>query len=187
MQPIDNKYSKTAIYLHWLIALLMIINVVLGWTADLLPESSIRFAIDTHKSIGISVLGLVLLRLLWRFSHQPPPLPQSFHGWELHLAKLGHISLYVLMLAIPISGWLHDSAWKDASTHPMQLFYTMSWPRIGFIQRVEPALKERLHDTFGAIHEWFGIVLIVLFILHVAAVMKHSWLDKKPIIERMLP
>lgn len=187
MQAIDNKYSKTAIYLHWLIALLMIINVVLGWTAELLPESSIRFAIDTHKSIGISVLSLVLLRLLWRLSHQPPPLPQSFHRWELNLAKLGHVGLYVLMLAIPISGWLHDSAWKDAVTHPMQLFYTVPWPRIGYIERLEPALKERLHDIFGAIHEWFGIVLVALFVLHVVAVLKHSWLDKKPIIERMLP
>lgn len=187
MQAIDNKYSKTAIYLHWIIAILMIVNVILGWTAELLPEANIRFAIDTHKSIGISVLGLVLMRLLWRFSHQPPPLPQSFQGWELKLAKLGHIGLYVLMLAIPITGWLHDSAWKDAASHPMQLFYTISWPRIAYIEHLQPAFKEVLHAAFGAVHEWLGLLLVALFILHIAAVFKHSWLDKQPVIDRMLP
>ena len=187
MQALALKYSKIAIYLHWIIAVLLIVNVILGWTAELLPEANIRFAIDTHKSIGISVLGLVLLRLLWRFSHQPPPLPQSFKKWELTLAKLGHIGLYMVMLAIPISGWMHDSAWKDAATHPMQLFYIVPWPRMSFIQNLEPAFKENLHDIFGAVHEWLGLILVALFMLHIAAVIKHSLLDKKPIIDRMLP
>lgn len=187
MQESAQKYSKIAIYLHWIIAILLIFNVILGWIAELLPEANIRFAIDTHKSIGISVLGLVILRVLWRFSHQPPPLPQSFKSWELTLAKLGHIGLYAMMLSIPISGWMHDSAWKDAPTHPMQLFYAIPWPRISFIQNVEPTFKENLHDVFGAVHEWLGYILVALFVLHIAAVIKHSWLDKKPIIGRILP
>lgn len=187
MQEVDNKYSKTAIYLHWIIAILMIFNVILGWSAELLPEANIRFAIDTHKSIGISVLGLVLMRVLWRFSHQPPPLPHSFQSWESTLAKLGHSALYLLMLALPISGWLHDSAWKDAATHPMQLFYIIPWPRISTIEHLAPAFKEELHSIFGAVHEWLGWVLVALFILHIAAVLKHSLLDKQPVIHRMLP
>ncbi len=183
----EGKYSKVAIYLHWIIAFLMIINVVLGWSADSMPEASIRFAVDTHKSIGISVLGLVLLRLLWRFSHQPPALPKSLHHWEITLAHLGHIGLYILMLAIPISGWLHDSAWKDAATHPMQLFYSVPWPRIGLIEHMEPVSKEVLHTVFGSVHEWLGIALVILFFLHIAAVIKHSWIDHKSVLNRMLP
>ena len=185
-KPIQ-KYSSVAIYLHWAIAILILINLTLGWIAELLPEANIRFAIDTHKSIGISVLGLVILRVLWRFSHQPPALPSSFKKWELTLAKLGHIGLYAMMLAIPVSGWMHDSAWKDAATHPMQLFYMVPWPRIGLIQNLEPTFKESLHDIFGTLHQWLGFILIALFLLHIAAVIKHSWFDNKPIIGRMLP
>ena len=187
IKNIDNKYSKIAIYLHWIIALLIIINIILGWSAELVPESSIRLAIDTHKSIGISVLGLVLLRILWRLSHQPPPLPNTFHKWELKLAKLGHHGLYAMMLLIPVSGWMHDSAWKDAATHPMSIFYIVPWPRISYIQNLEAGLKEKLHDVFGAFHQWFSIFLVMLFVLHIAAIIKHSYIDKKPIIGRMLP
>lgn len=86
----ENKYSKTAIYLHWIIAVLMIVNVSLGWIADSLPDAWIRLTIDTHKSIGISVLCLVLMRVLWRIGHKPPALPDSFKVWEKKLSHLGH-------------------------------------------------------------------------------------------------
>jgi cytochrome b561 len=184
---VDNKYSKTAIFLHWIIAFLLIVNFALGWLADFLPEDWIRFSINTHKSIGISILGLVLMRILWRLSHQPPAIPNSFKAWERALSHAVHVLLYGLMLLIPISGWMHDSAWKDAATHPMQLFYTIPWPRIAYIQNLEPALKERLHDIFGAVHEWMSIALALLFVLHIAGVVKHHWLDKNSVLPRMLP
>lgn len=77
-----GRYTRTAMWLHWLIALLIIINVTLALSADALPEGWVRPVIDTHKSIGITVLGLVLLRLLWRIAHRPPPLPPSYPRWK---------------------------------------------------------------------------------------------------------
>lgn len=184
---IPARYTTTAITLHWGIAVLIAVNVAIGLSADYLPDDSVRFAIDTHKSIGITVLGLALMRLLWRLSHRPPPLPPDYPRWEKVVAHGAHALLYVLILALPLSGWMHDSAWKDAASHPMRLFGVVPWPRIGWITDVEPGLKESLHDRFGALHAWFGYVLYGAFALHVAGALKHQWLDRKPELQRMLP
>ena len=117
------RYTGVAIVLHWTIAVLIAINLFLVWTVDKWPASWTRPFIDTHKSIGITVLGLVLLRLLWRASHPPPPLPDGYPRWERQAAHIAHIGLYLLILGIPLSGWLHDSAWKDGPTHPDKLFW----------------------------------------------------------------
>lgn len=181
------RYTRTAIALHWIVALLMIVNVVLALAAEALPDEQVRFAIDTHKSIGITVLGLGLLRLLWRLSHPPPPLPTGYPRWERVGAHVAHAVLYLLVFALPLSGWLHDSAWKDAATHPMQLFGLVPWPRIGWVMSLPPALKEQLHGLFGALHFWFGYILYAFFALHVAGALKHQWLDREPELQRMLP
>lgn len=159
------RYTRTAIALHWLIALLIIGNVVLALSADSLPDDWVRPVINTHKSIGITVLGLALMRILWRVSHKPPPLPREFPSWEKVAAHVAHFVLYFLMIALPLSGWLHDSAWKDAATHPMRLFDLFPWPRIGYVMNLEPALKETLHDRFGALHTWLGYALYALLSL----------------------
>jgi cytochrome b561 len=95
--------------------------------------------------------------------------------------------LYGLMFALPLSGWLHDSAWKDAATHPMRLFGLAPWPRIPAIATLEPALKESLHTLFGQMHTWFGYALYALFLLHVLGALKHQWYDREPELQRMLP
>lgn len=181
------RYTRTAMVLHWLIALLIICNVVLGLTAESFPDSWVRPVVDTHKSIGITVLGLVLLRILWRVSHRPPPLPKAFPKWEHMAAHIAHFVLYLLMIGLPLSGWLHDSAWKGAATHPMHLFGLIPWPRIGFVMNLDPALKESLHDRFGALHAWLGYALYALLAMHVGGALKHQWIDKKSVISRMVP
>jgi cytochrome b561 len=170
---------------HWLVALLISANILLIWIVDFLPDERQRLAIDTHKSLGITVLGLAVLRLLWRFAHTPPALPGSYARWERRASKVAHLLLYALIFLMPLSGWLHDSAWKDAATHPMQLFGLVPWPRIGLIMNLEPNLKEMLHDAFGALHEWAGFTLYTLFALHVAGALKHQWRDKHKELQRM--
>ena len=182
-----SRYTRTAMMLHWIIAILMICNVALGLSADSLPDDWVRPAIDTHKSIGITVLGLVLLRILWRVSHRPPPLPAEFPSWERTGAHVAHFLLYLLMIGLPLSGWLHDSAWKDAATHPMRLFNLFPWPRIGYVMNLDPALKETLHNRFGALHTWLGYALYALFALHVGGALKHEWIDRKSVLKRMIP
>ncbi len=179
------RYTRAAVVLHWLIAVLIVANVTLGLSAEFLPDSWVRPVIDTHKSTGITVLGLVLLRILWRIGHPPPPLPVAYPRWERIGAHLAHAALYALMLALPLSGWLHDSAWKEAATHPMRLFGLVGWPRIGFIEGIEPVRKESLHDLFGAVHVALGYVLYALLALHIGGTLKHQLVDREPELQRM--
>ncbi len=181
-----NRYTRVAITLHWLVAVLMLGNIALVWLVDLMPEERVRLVIDTHKSIGITVLGLVLLRILWRIGHRPPAWAQgALTPVESRVSHAVHGLLYVLMLALPLSGWMHDSAWKDAATHPMFLFGQLPWPRIGWIMGLAPEARERLHSLFGEAHEAFAWCLYILFALHVAGALKHQWLDKQPTLQRM--
>lgn len=179
------RYTRTAVVLHWLIAVLILANVTLGLSADSVSDEWARPVIDTHKSIGITVLGLVLMRILWRGTHPAPALPADYPRWERWFAHGAHFLLYAVILALPISGWMHDSAWKDADTHPMSLFGLVPWPRIGWIEAIAPASKERLHDVFGNIHTAFGYALYVLVALHIAGALKHQWLDRHKELQRM--
>lgn len=180
-----RRYTGTAIALHWIIAALMTANVVMILTADFLPDDWVRPVINTHKSIGITVLGLALLRILWRWSHPVPPLPADFPRRERRASHAAHILLYGAMLLLPITGWMHDSAWKDAATHPMQLFGLFEWPRIGWILHLDPERKELLHTLFGNWHTWLGYGLYALFALHVLGALKHQWFDRHKVLPRM--
>ena len=179
------RYTRIAVILHWLIAALIAVNVALALSVDYLPDESVRAVIDTHKSTGITVLGLVLLRIVWRNVHPPPPLPAGYARWERIGAHAAHGVLYALMLLLPLSGWMHDSAWKDAATHPMALFGLLPWPRIGVIEAIEPVTKESLHTLFGIVHTGFGYLLYALLVLHIGGALKHQWLDRKPALQRM--
>jgi cytochrome b561 len=181
------RYTAVAMLLHWTIAVLIGINLVLVWFADKWPAGWVRPAIDTHKSIGITVLGLAIMRLLWRWANPAPPLPADYPKWERHAAHAAHIALYLLIFAIPLSGWLHDSAWKDGPTHPMKLFWLVPWPRIPQIAHLPPVPKEHFHDALFAVHKYLAYVLYALFTLHVVGALKHQWIDKEPELQRMLP
>jgi cytochrome b561 len=182
-----TRYTRMAIALHWLIALAVITNVVLALTWPYLADDNVRPVIDTHKSIGVTVLGLAIMRLLWRSSHRPPPLPSGYAKWEVRASKVTHALLYVLIFAMPLTGWIMDSAWKDAATHPMAWFGLFQWPRIGFIMQLDPAVREPLHSIFGAMHIWLSYLLYVLFALHVAGALKHQLIDGERELQRMLP
>ena len=181
------RYTRTAAILHWLVALLIVANVGLGVWANYAPDEWVRPIIDSHKSIGITVLGLALLRLLWRLAHPAPALPEHYARWEKVTAHGVHVLLYVAIFALPISGWLHDSAWKGAATHPLTLFGVVPWFRLGFIEGLDPAVKEPLHALFGAVHVWFGYLLYGLLALHLAGALKHQWIDGEPEVQRISP
>ena len=182
-----GRYTGTAMALHWLVALLVIGNLVLVWTIGSLPDPMVRPAIDLHKSIGITVLGLALMRVLWRLSHPPPPLPAAYPRRERLLAHAAHLALYALILGLPLSGWIHDSAFKDAAAHPLRLFGLVPWPRIGPIMALDPATKAAVHATWFRIHGLLAYGLYVLLALHLLGVLKHHLLDRDPVLQRMLP
>jgi cytochrome b561 len=179
------RYTRVAAILHWLVAALIVANVILGLTAEAFPDGWVRPAIDLHKSIGLTALGLVLLRILWRVSHAPPPMPRSYGRLERAGAHAAHFLLYVLILALPISGWLHDSAFKDAAAHPLRLFWLIPWFRIGAIANLDPPTKEAAHSQLFALHVWLGYALYALVALHVLGALKHQFIDGEAELTRM--
>ena len=185
--PQVARYTRTAMALHWIVAALLVVNVTLGLIVDLIPESSVRTSIDLHKSIGITVLGLVLLRILWRLAHRPPAMPATYAPWERLSAHAAHIGLYLLILAIPVSGWMHDSAFKDAPQHPLRLFWLVPFPRISWIEHTEPVEKEQLHSLFYSFHAYAAYALYALVALHVVGALKHQFWDRESELQRMMP
>lgn len=182
----SNRYTYTAMVLHWMVALLIVGNVALVWVIDWLPDGAVRPAIDVHKSTGLTVLGLVLLRVLWRLGHRPPPLPASYPVLERRGAHAAHLVLYGLMLGLPLSGWLHDSAFKDAAAHPLTIF-GLPWFRIGALASLDPVAKEQAHALWYSVHSWLGWGLYALLALHILGALKHQFVDKHGEFGRMLP
>ena len=115
-----KKYTGIAIALHWIIAAAIIINAALPWIWEVAGDDNVRPLINAHKSIGITVLGLAIMRLLWRLTHRPPALPSGYKPWEVKASHAAHWALYAIIFAMPLTGWIMDSAWKDAASHPMQ-------------------------------------------------------------------
>ena len=183
-----QRYTRTAMALHWIVALLIVANVALAWAwPNLLADAQVRPAIDLHKSIGITILGLAILRILWRFGHRPPPFPNGYAGWEKTSAHVVHWGLYAILFAMPLTGWIMDSAYEKAATTPMYLYGLIQWPRIGFIVALDPATKKAVHDGFGAAHSLIAYAVYALFVLHVAGALKHQWADSVKELQRMWP
>ena len=181
---LPDKYTKPAVILHWLIAIGIIFN--LGMMLIVGDDDRNRAFYDLHKSVGLVVLGFALMRLLWRFSHKPPALPTTYKPWESKLSHAAHFALYGLMIAMPLSGWLHDSAWKDAASHPLTIFGVIPWFRLLPFTTMDLASKEHWHGIFGF---WHAIiltyVLYAVLLAHIAGALKHQFLDKEKELQRM--
>ena len=186
MTALVRRYTKTAIALHWLIAAMILTNLLIVWTVDVLPEDRVRAAINLHKSIGLTVLGLVIVRFLWRQTHTPPPLPAEYPTIEKRGAHAVHLIFYAVMFALPLTGWMHDSAFKGAAEHPLTIF-GLPWFRIGAIASLPQPQKEHWHDVFFSWHAAAAYALYALFVLHIGGALKHQFIDKKPELQRMSP
>ncbi len=182
-----RRYNRTAMILHWLVAALLLVNVVYGLEAANADDAHVRPLIDMHKSIGLTLLGLVALRILWRLGHKPPPMPSRYPALERKGAHFAHLLLYAVMLLLPLTGYIHDSAWKLAASHPIELYGLVPFPRIGFVEHLAAGPKEQVHSLFGAAHVWLGYALYALFALHIAGVLKHHAIDHESELSRMLP
>jgi cytochrome b561 len=172
------RYTLPAIVLHWLIGLLIIGAFALGITMVDIPgitPTKLKY-FSWHKWIGITVLGLACLRLLWRLGNKAPTYPASMAGWQQRAAHGLHGLLYVLMFAIPASGYFYSLA---AGVPVVYLGIVPMPALIGPDPELKPLLK--------AVHYWLNMTLLTLFVLHVAAALKHQFIDRDGVLKRMLP
>ena len=181
-----ERYTRIAIVFHWVIAAFVVANIALAWTFKIWDDRPWTQSVtNTHKTIGITVLGLALMRLLWRIAHRPPPLSPAIPRWQAVAARTGHAALYFLIIAMPLSGWIYDSAWEYAADVPIDFFGLFEMPRIAWVADMPAGPKKEVDELFHHVHEWLSYLLYVLLAAHLAGALKHQYFDRIPTLERM--
>lgn len=177
-----SRYDAVAMTLHWLIAFAIISLLVIGKImVDLPKDDPDKFLFyQSHKSMGLLVLVLSVLRILWRLTHTMPALPANMKRWEQLAAKAGHGLLYFMMIAIPLTGWAIVST--STSGIPTMWFGLFEVPNLPGLPVGGDA-----HEQAEEMHELLGNLTILLLIVHVAAALKHQFWDRDDVLKRMLP
>jgi cytochrome b561 len=171
------RYSGLAQTFHWVIAALIVVQFTLAWSAEDLPNGLHKLALlARHKSFGMTILMLAVLRLLWRLTHPAPPLPPGMTRFERIVARATHVAFYVLLFAMPLTGWMMSSA-KNYSVSWFGLF---TWPNLIGKSETAFALLRDTHDTLSD-------VLFAVAILHILAALKHHFWNRDDVLVRMLP
>lgn len=172
------RYTGTAIALHWLIALLLLGQFAFGLMLEDIPRGTPErgYYVNLHKSSGIVIGLLILLRLGWRLAHRPPPLPESTPRWQRRAAGFSHAALYACMLALPLSGYLAS----NFSRHGVKFFNLVRWAPWG------PDDKT-LYALFNGAHHLAALLLALLVAVHVLAAAKHLLVDRDGLLLRMWP
>lgn len=196
MSSSTTRYTKTAVVLHWLIGLAIIAMFAIGFYMHDLPKDAPKaiaydlfdlgiytwqlaeevsprtFYFNLHKSVGVTLLALILIRVYWRLTHQPPAFLSSIKAWEVKLANVVHNLMYVLMVIMPLSGMIMATYSK----------YGIVWFGIPFIEGLD---HPDLRDFFKEVHEVTGIILLLLIVLHIAGALKHKIIDRDDTMKRM--
>jgi len=181
----EQRYGDIAVILHWLIAFFIIGLLAIGkYMVGLEENDPFRFVLtQSHKSFGIVVLLLSVIRLLWRFTHRPPPEPPSLPDWQKRAAGGAHVALYLLMFILPITGWIMVSA--SPLNLDTVLFNVIPWPHLPPFAQLPN--KAEIAEAFHHYHEWAGMALILILLAHTGAALKHHFIDKDTILIRMSP
>jgi cytochrome b561 len=176
MLPQPDRYTRTAMALHWLLALMIFGSLAMGLYMTSLPLSPMRLKLyNWHKWAGMVILTLSAARLLWRLSHRPPadvPMP----AWQQRAAHATHWAMYALFFAIPLAGW----AYSSAAGFPIVLFGVLPLP-----DWVSP--DREFAELIKPIHKWLAYTLGALVAMHVGAALKHHVVDRDGLLARMLP
>lgn len=171
----DERYSRVAIAFHWAIAAFALFNLFVGLIHDYVPRS--WGLIPIHKSVGVTILVLTLGRLGWRLLHRPPALPAALPGWEKAFAHTVHWAFYVLLIALPLSGWAFLS--NPARPRPVSWFGLFDLPLLPVDSGIAHLAREA--------HEWLGWVMLALVVIHIAAALRHQFVLRDTVLARMLP
>ena len=182
ISPDAVRYDPVAVFLHWTMGILIIVMLFVGLTMEDYPMSYRFTAFNLHKATGITLLGLSLLRLVWRFMNPPPPLPSGMSWWERVASYISHWALYAVIIIMPLSGWLMTSA---SAKYPIMFFGLGEAPFIPM--PADAALTKAIGSLSHETHEWLGYGAIFLIVVHFAAALKHHIVNKDFVLLRMLP
>jgi cytochrome b561 len=192
-----SRYSLVAIVLHWAIALAIVWMIGLGWwmsdaIKDPAQASAAFKAYQLHKSTGLTIMVLSVLRLVWRVTHAFPPLPAHMPGWEKAAARFTHVLLYAIMLVMPLTGWLYVSAgWNSAMNIPFAAptiwFGQFEWPHLPGLADASDATRGTVAGAAMAVHSTLAWGAVALIVLHAAAALKHHLIDRDGVLASMLP
>jgi cytochrome b561 len=171
-----RRYTHTAIALHWLLAMALFGTFALGVYMHELPMSPQRLKLYSwHKWAGITILLLSFVRLAWRLTHRPPadlPMP----GWQRTAAHAAHHALYVLFFAVPLAGW----AYSSAAGFPVVWFGVVPLPDFVPVNRDWAEVLKDLHEALAS-------AMAAIVLVHIAAALKHHWVDRDGLLRRMSP
>ncbi len=170
-------YTKTAKALHWLMAILLFGLLALGFYMHDLPLSPDKLKLYSwHKWAGVTAFLLLVIRLFWRLTHRPPALPDSMPKTMQFAAHAGHLLLYGLMIAIPLTGWLMSSA------KGFQTVYFGLLPIPDLLEK-----NKEIGDLLALVHKSLNLLFVAVLAGHIGAALKHHFIDKDDILTRMLP
>lgn len=191
----DTRYTAAAIVLHWAIALAIISNLALAqWMQAALDDAARQAAavaaFQVHKSIGLTVLALSLARLGLRWIIPPPAMPAGMSTWQRRAAQGTHVLFYLLMIGIPLSGWvLVSTQWRDGSplVVPTLWFGVVEVPHLFGLDAAADARRSAVYGGAVSAHTLLARLAFVLLLLHVGAALKHQWIDRDGLLTRMAP
>jgi cytochrome b561 len=172
-----DSWGAAAKAFHWGMAALILAQLALGLAAASWRLSPTKLELFVwHKSLGMLVLALLVLRVLWRLANSSPALPAALPAWERAAARTSHAALYLLMAALPLTGWVVSSA----SGIPFRIFWLIPLPSIA------PA-DEALAQAFGRVHGALALSLVAVLALHIGAALRHHFVRRNEVLTRMLP
>jgi cytochrome b561 len=176
--PVPARYTSTAIALHWLIALLLLGQFAFGLTLEDIPRGTPArgYYVNLHKSTGLLIGLLIVLRIGWRLTHKAPPLPDSTPGWQRRAARFSHFALYLCMLLLPLSGYLAS----NFSKHGIKFFNAVRWAPWG-------PDDNALYAFFNQTHHLAAALLALFVAVHLLGVAKHMLVDRDGLLLRMWP
>jgi len=183
----ELRYGAVAMTLHWLIAIAIVCMIAFGYYLSTLPitDPNLFALVQLHKSIGLTVFVLSVLRVIWRLVNPVPPLPDTLSKPAKILARITHILLYVLIIAIPFTGWAMVSA--SPLGIPTRWFGLFEWPHIAPLAHLPYDQKEAKEEAIHTVHAWLAYGAGVLLLFHAAAALFHHHLLKDDTLRRMLP
>ncbi|HWL47121.1 MAG TPA: cytochrome b/b6 domain-containing protein, partial [Sphingomonadaceae bacterium] len=194
---VPRTYGLVAASLHWTIAAALLANLAIGWwmtasLADPAKAAAAFRAFQGHKSLGLTILVLSLVRLGWRLTHRAPPPPPGMPRWQRAAAAAVHVLLYGAMIALPLSGWAYVSAgWNVGLDQPFAVptlwFGLFHWPHIEWIAALDDAARRSAAFRALATHQTLVWAMVALLAAHVAAALKHQFVDRDGLLARMAP